>query len=139
MRLRDFLTSIVQPNMQLALENPDDERHGINAILTIDALVGQLYEAMLTSNHPDVAGVKRAHLAALALVQVAVLAVAAQRLDVVVDADESGLPDRAEGVPPRRRDVERQQHGREDEAEQEEVDESDDPVSQGGLSGGQAV
>jgi hypothetical protein len=59
LRLRDFLTSIVQPNMQLALENPDDERHGINAILTIDALVGQLYEAMLTSNHPDVAGVKR--------------------------------------------------------------------------------
>ena len=43
MRARDFLEVVVQPNMQLALEEPQDWRHAVNAVLTIDALIGVIF------------------------------------------------------------------------------------------------
>lgn len=44
MRPTSFLERVARPNMVDALERPDDVRAIVNAILTLDALAGVLYE-----------------------------------------------------------------------------------------------
>lgn len=48
----NFLDEIAQPNMQAALERPDDLRAIVNAILALDALAGILHAAFVKAGIP---------------------------------------------------------------------------------------
>jgi hypothetical protein len=50
-----FLDEVVQPNMQMALQEPGDTRCVVNAVLTIDALVGILFVELKRRDAPAVA------------------------------------------------------------------------------------
>jgi hypothetical protein len=53
-----FLNVVVQPNVQLALQEPGNMRCAVNAVLTIDALAGMLYVDFKRRNDQVVVGLK---------------------------------------------------------------------------------
>lgn len=56
MRPSRFFEEVVTPNLQAMNDRPGDVRLVINAILTIDALVGLLHVSLRDVDHPDTAG-----------------------------------------------------------------------------------
>jgi hypothetical protein len=48
----EFLATVVQPNMQTALEQPNDLRAIVNAVLTVDALPGFIHAAGVVADDP---------------------------------------------------------------------------------------
>lgn len=48
----DFLATVAQPNMQTALERPNDIRAIVNAVLTLDALPGFIHAAGVEASDP---------------------------------------------------------------------------------------
>ncbi len=51
---REFLDTVVQPNVAEFSENYDDVRRAFNAVASVDALAAYLYQHLRSSNHPDV-------------------------------------------------------------------------------------
>jgi hypothetical protein len=49
-----FLAEVAQPNTQMALEDPDDLRATVNAILTLDALVGMFHAHGKAAGRPEI-------------------------------------------------------------------------------------
>lgn len=47
LRSEEFLNKVVIPNIKLTAEQPDDERHMANAVLTLDACIGLLHRDSL--------------------------------------------------------------------------------------------
>jgi len=47
-----FLAEVAQPNMQTALEEPDDLRAIVNAILTLDAFAGIIHSTGVSAGDP---------------------------------------------------------------------------------------
>lgn len=47
-----FLAEVAQPNMQTALEEPDDLRAIVNAILTLDAFAGIIHSTGVSASNP---------------------------------------------------------------------------------------
>lgn len=53
-----FLAEVAQPNMHTALEEPDDLRAIVNAILTLDALAGIIHSSGAAGSNPTMAAHK---------------------------------------------------------------------------------
>lgn len=53
-----FLAAVAQPNTAAAIDSPDDMRAVVNAILTLDALVGMIHAHEDAAGRPDIASCK---------------------------------------------------------------------------------